>query len=79
MIGEIEEKLYREVDTGDRDRCRAEGLVIIKLDSSRFPISSFLSLSLCYRSLEFRFSSIADLRFFFFFLFQETLFSFSKD
>lgn len=51
MIGEIEEKLYREVDTGDRDRYRAEGLVIIKLDSGRGPISSSssssLSLSLC--------------------------------
>ena len=61
MIGEIEEKLYREVDTGDRDRYRAEGLVIIKLDSGRGPISSSsssslsLSLSVCYRFLEFRF------------------------
>lgn len=51
MIGEIEEKLYREVDTGDRDRCRAEGLVIIKLNSSRFPISSFLSLFLSLLSI----------------------------
>ena len=55
MIGEIEEKLYREVDTGDRDRYRAEGLVIIKLDSGRGPISSSssssLSLSLCVLSI----------------------------